>query len=927
MKNKALYILLLFCVQWMVSSCNEDLLFTTDPSGQGVGNVSFNLDFKSMDGVAVGSRAQGDTIEKINTLRIVIYKEGKLFMNQKIEDFTLPKSVNTSMAPGNPETPPADEDYAQDETYRTTFDLPDLPYGIYRIYAVVNVRDLSNDEVETEEKLRSVSCTWNSGNVAANNQMFGMFTDSEDTYSDNTEVTINQKETTLHAWVKRLASKVTVAYDGSRLNENIFIYLHTAQIKDIPASCYLGKSNTPTDRDNQLIRDGETLSYSESNETLSGLCVTKGNPFHGSEHTSSDEALFFYENMQGTDPEKHQYQNYDEKDNKLCGTYIEVKGYYVNKSATNPSEGNIVYRFMLGKNVTDDFNAERNNHYKLTLCFKNDANNPDWHIEYEVEPGLSVPTPLYISYLYHEKLDIPVVFSGKNVTNVEAKIIMNNWGYEGHKYYNKSNLDKSGVPKNEYGFLSLKENEQGVGYTSSQTGYAVTKQDESSFKATVPVYTRDLTIGSSVSGNNNFVEHTRSATVEISATIDDTSYSKRVEVIQVKRVVNPAGIWRPGNSMKPFHVTLMEQNVEGENESSPVTFIPTISDGPWTATIEKGSEWVQIAPHGSTVWNTNAITGSTGSKIEFNYRPGSKYTGTSTRCGIIKITYHNNMCVHRIFVSQGTGTVTMGNKKWHTCNVLKNGEDVANPLLEGSMFKYGNSDDAILSENNLTYPFRVEPKGGLFKLANNATKTWEQITTPSRMIWNQGFTNLSVGKGVPSSHADWVALQDKDRAYGVLYGEECSETLSDQSAYWYMKAGEVKGMRGCFVYDKATGNSIFFPIGASGYGHREDWDCIVTKDQQSPPNYHAVLKYAQRSLEMPESVAKGVPLYYDLWKRAGAVYWYKNGAGTQDNGNHWKYAWDINYFTYGFDTYGENPFTQGDNTSATSDACFIRCVE
>ena len=115
---------------------------------------------------------------------------------------------------------------------------------------------------------------------------------------------------------------------------------------------------------------------------------------------------------------KHQYQNFDKKDNKPYGTYVEVKGYYVNNSKNNPSYGNITYRFMLGQNVTDDFNATRNTHYKLTLVFNNDANDPDWHIEfgYKPNPPQIVTHDVYISYLYNRSTDIPVkVYFDKNI--------------------------------------------------------------------------------------------------------------------------------------------------------------------------------------------------------------------------------------------------------------------------------------------------------------------------------------------------------------------------------------------------------------------------------------------------------------------------------------------------------------------------------
>lgn len=45
----------------------------------------------------------------------------------------------------------------------------------------------------------------------------------------------------LHSWIRRAASKVTIAYDGSGLEDGVFIYLKSVTIKDIPQKCYLGK--------------------------------------------------------------------------------------------------------------------------------------------------------------------------------------------------------------------------------------------------------------------------------------------------------------------------------------------------------------------------------------------------------------------------------------------------------------------------------------------------------------------------------------------------------------------------------------------------------------------------------------------------------------------------------------------------------------
>ncbi len=272
-------------------------------------------------------------------------------------------------------------------------------------------------------------------------------------------VVINNSSVSLHAWLRRLASKVTIAYDASRLKENVRIYIHSVTIKDISASCYLGQKNSP-DAADQLIANGQTIEYrtGKDKDDLSGLVLSTGKE-EGSDHKHDSRSLFFYENMQGDyskdsnkdwynktqsadkvgtsindplpDPEHPSGKN-DFKDRVPYGSYIEVEGYYKSDNREMMSEGKIIYRFMLGKDVTYNYDTERNYHYKLTLRFNNWANDADWHIVYE-EPTPSVYTPniYYISYIYNQDLMFPVrvVTGNDNVKKyrLKAEIIENNW--------------------------------------------------------------------------------------------------------------------------------------------------------------------------------------------------------------------------------------------------------------------------------------------------------------------------------------------------------------------------------------------------------------------------------------------------------------------------------------------------------------------
>lgn len=940
--------------------------------GEGSATVSMDIQFRPLAAALNGAdtKSAGNSIKHINELWVVVYKnDGTLFETVNVSSDNKGRVSNYQNTELNTSDLQSETAFAESQYCHSTFDM-DLPLGKYRIYAVANY-DLSSFS-GTEDDLKSINLTWNASDIAANNAMFGYFTDGEDGGSAPV-IAIDRSGKSLHAWVKRAASKVTVSFDGTALNDNIYIYLHTIQIKDIPTNCWLGKDNSPASA-SQLIANGETqyLRPANSTDQTGGLRITKGNPNGGREkevaHSETADALFFYENMQGTDSQKHQYNNFESKDNKPYGTYIEVKGYYVNKNAETASQGPIIYRFMLGKNVTDDFNAERSNHYKLVLKFKNNANDPDWHIEYEAEsPELSVPNPLYISYGYNEYLDIPVVIQGQNVTGFSAKIVDNPWGYDEHKY-------SSYQTQNYNGFLSFKKStaitiddatrKAWAGSTEETiTTPTSTTETNVGWQYKLRVWTRPLTLQKSFTGHNPFTGHERVATVRVTATVDGVKKTIDTKVIQVRRAVNPAGIWRSGDKQTPFNVTLMEMDGEDTGDSGYLakSFFPTVSDGPWSAEIIEGADWVQIKNKDSQEWGNQKIIGSTGSNICFDYRPGSTISNSSYRGGVIKVLYHNFNCVHYIFVSQGLGTVNLAGTNWQTRNVEYNGKLVANPLLEGCMFKFGDSNKAYLPENNITWGWKVETDNPsnrkAYKVYDTYNRTTPQLLTNANyetaVFDPTGFTSMNAEGGVPPTKTQWVALESLRRYYGVMYGDECTETIdrtvakydpSGTDAYMYMAAGQTKGMQGVFIWDDSRGgNHTFFPLSSTGFGHRKAADLYLYSWGLNPANIkYGVLQYGQRSSYFPDSstgwdgkgkditVASSLPVFYDLWLRKGVIYWYRErvlqSGKTGSSHSHYDYAHDFNYFTMGFDTYAANNMDQTGSV-VDCDLCFIRCVQ
>ena len=321
------------------------------------------------------------------------------------------------------------------------YKVPDAMFGYFTVEGVQD---------HTAEKYRNVIYHQDLGLYEGNAES------STDHKGNNRAgvVVLNKRSLEVQAWLKRVVSKVTVGFDGTGLKSGVEVYIKSVSIVDAPTECYLGQDNSVSS-DTEFVND-EELTDARLNIIYSDVAGANGyvlskeypafpraeqnskidpeveketnvwdwNPewydyVHGSlENTNptwNDQpiTLYFLENLQGVDTEhpkvklqskesNDHYASEDHvtdaenctyyKDGKPYGTYVEVKAYY--RNTKKQTQGEITYRFMLGKNIENDFNAERNHHYKLTMSFLGDANNVDWHIDYEEEkkPYFPIPT-------------------------------------------------------------------------------------------------------------------------------------------------------------------------------------------------------------------------------------------------------------------------------------------------------------------------------------------------------------------------------------------------------------------------------------------------------------------------------------------------------------------------------------------------------
>lgn len=1089
--NRLLFALLMLPVL-MLGACRDDLLY--DPEvGEGEADMRFTIGFEPMYTGLDNTRAPGNAVNSINSVTVVAYKQdGTLYKIWRSADgdFTYTTTENTDMP--SDFTPSADPDtgdhQAEAKTPKVNFTLEDIPFGRYRIYALANI-DVTDDEARNADSLKAITVDWQS-EVSANNAMFGYFT-TDNSGVSATEftaplITLNSPAINLTAWLKRTVSKVTVAFDARRLNENITIYLKDVQIKDIPTTCQVGVLNEPNST-SLIEANGETITYQEGTSYNDSwkASVTRGDPIYGAmgkytgtkpadmstadwykqliryQHQETTPALYFFENVQGTGvsgtasdkrqdvngqnhsvsyPDGNNPSSEAFKDAKRYGTYIEVHAYYVNTSSTNNTQGDIIYRFMLGQDDHLDYNAYRNRHYKLTMSFNGNANDVDWHIVYDDSP-VRFPRPYYISYLYNHSMMCPITIEAgdKEVEWVEAKIVSNNWApmNPGNLIYWSAGNKPETEPWN--GFLSLWQTTQttivasppftstsnkpyyegtsrGVRrYNDMTEGDHVSPYDGSLpnpdeapstdryyvkitqdpekgriYDLSIPMYTRakQLIKQTAFTGNNPYVAYRRDAKVQLTIKYKGIeqpfSPDSLLDIIQVRRVVNPKGIYRKWNSTRSFHVNL--KCLENEEASS---FVPLTSlGGPWKAYVvrasgtnydENGKElgtsdmnYTEDAHNmltfsgGSRVYKakkgitneSDTVYGETGSQIDFNILfKNSCSSQNKSRHAVIRVEYNNNTCYHLIFVRQGKAPVPLyeGGARWHSGNMISQSQEADSPIDEGSLFKFGNWDWPIASTSNVNsiLPWiNIVPNSFI---DNNGSKLTIVGKTGTHDWREEGFTgSTSNSFSNPTSggrvaqlkdFAKLYELEEIEEGYGVLYGDDATETgVTLKEVYGY-RSGEPKtyGIRGTFVYSKSTGVNVFFPIGNSGYGHRKDTGTFVAGSSWSYANgsqIYGLLRYSCNGrwgyfpdtalgTAYPDGV-NGCPLFYDIFMRPGAVYYldknYTN-VHTQfpifntDNDVATACAWDFNYFTFDF-----YPLS-ATNLGGGKDACFVRCVD
>ncbi len=185
----------------------------------------------------------------------------------------------------------------------------------------------------------------------------------------------------------RLAAKVSIRMDRSRLDKDVALKVIRAGIGNCPAFLSLTGVNRIESRFD-CIENGHTL-YAEDCTPLNTA---------GKGGLSGEVQLYTWENMQGDFPvpiseDEEKVFDPDDPLAETC-TFVELEIEYSSEELTS-YDSNLIYRFYLGDGL-DNLDVERNCHYSITVCPEGDGlSGGGWRVD---KSGIGPSVPYFDMY-------------------------------------------------------------------------------------------------------------------------------------------------------------------------------------------------------------------------------------------------------------------------------------------------------------------------------------------------------------------------------------------------------------------------------------------------------------------------------------------------------------------------------------------------
>ncbi|MCD7849393.1 MAG: hypothetical protein LUH63_06415 [Parabacteroides sp.] len=385
---KYIFILVLSACMVALFSCTEDEIVKKGTPGDGH-TLRIELTTDANRVVSPLSKASADDPqEKVTDLNILIYDEnGTLIENES-------QYINSGKALSD-----LSELSTKNDKASTPFTLTDIEPGDKVVYVVANAGEsfVNENAVSTEEGLKNY--TFGNGDVPR----LVMFAEGRSfNVANNPSITSS---------LKRIYSMVTVKMEFDKnFNKNVQIIPQSVQLKHIPLNGRLSELDGSLENGNKIINGG-------GSETADGALLGKGKneDFLLEDHASA-MPLFMYENRQPQG--KYNDGNYNDERSKTPAdfneatpqakvietdkkcSYLEIKAQYIKDGKVQGAgSGYLTYRFFLGTNATDNFDVQRNCHYKVTLMLTGDGGKDEatWRVVADLKKEITIQD-VYLGY-------------------------------------------------------------------------------------------------------------------------------------------------------------------------------------------------------------------------------------------------------------------------------------------------------------------------------------------------------------------------------------------------------------------------------------------------------------------------------------------------------------------------------------------------
>ena len=462
------------------------------------------------------------------------------------------------------------------------------------------------------------------------------------------------KSSTVKAELVRIYSMITVVVDQSGLNGKVTVTPLSLQLKNIPNA-------------GQLVPDSK-IGLTGITSKTDAEKIEPASPGDNFLNGTNTHALYLYENMQGyglNESDDQQLKtppgitptkdrtDYLDKEEFKKSSYIEIKALY--KNEITGEAGIITYRFFLGKDATNNFDVQRNVHYKITmkLAGSGGENEISWRVDYDYLTNIQAQD-VYMSYrasstakMYLD--DVKDYVDGTNGRKMKIEATgpdgFNNWPVGINTYF-----DILGGAGNQ------------VKYDNVKRKYYIE-------------------IRTNITNIHDYENKTGKVTFTLTSdNMPGVSLTREAKITQVPRLVDPIAYYKAGTNTDAKEIIVKEFDATG----TPGRYVTLKSiskddedaDGRWSVEIARTSDgpWFTIALDENGLSNgvsgLNGKISSTG-EVKFWYKPIGPNNG-SPRFAKLIVRYHDEDCMHDIFLRQGYDPIILGdpNRAWSSFNCL-----------------------------------------------------------------------------------------------------------------------------------------------------------------------------------------------------------------------------------------------------------------